>query len=540
MPGNCLPCQRGGQRPLYAPSGADFGAEGYPEASHGGRSLRDCLTVLVETCTLPSVTRALDTAKQCGQTAAVIGVIAPIVGALTALLAFAQARTGALADDALITARYAVNIAHGYGWVWNPGTAPTDGTTAPLWTLMLALTQLVHLPLVPAALALDSLLYGCMTALLCALVYRIAGPLAAGAAAVLFAGMAWTVAQDTPGFETPLYCTLVAGTLLLFHQRRYGASLAVCSLLPLVRGDGVLLLGIVMAVVGLDRSCIRRLPMLAAALVPLACWELFSLATFHALLPSSFLAKHAQAYDISGKVSWAFFLSAFPELVVLVLPAIVGFVVCRRTSTMQIIAAWITAYVCFYCLVANVPEQWWYVVPVYWILAVPAAASLCAVQAHGRRSFTRVIVCAIVLVSTFPVLAGDTSAHLVRAGSGSTPSVQEQAALYLRKHPGGLVAAYEIGAVGFYSNHPVVDIIGLVSPEVIPHLAQFDYTWVLHRDQPEYVFIGDRPPARVCTHQITCVIWADPWFRSHYRVVRSWPYVGARYLLLRLRRGPVA
>ena len=40
-----------------------------------------------------------------------------------------------LFDDAMISMRYAHNLAHGFGLVWNPGEAPVEGYTNLLWTI---------------------------------------------------------------------------------------------------------------------------------------------------------------------------------------------------------------------------------------------------------------------------------------------------------------------------------------------------------------------------------------------------------------------
>ena len=52
------------------------------------------------------------------------------------------------------------------------------------------------------------------------------------------------------------------------------------------------------------------------------------------------------------------------------------------------------------------------------------------------------------------------------------------AGIWLREHtpPDAVVAANDVGAIGYYSGRRVVDVAGLVDPEVIPHLRQPDYT----------------------------------------------------------------
>ena len=51
-----------------------------------------------------------------------------------------------LFDDAMISMRYARNLAHGYGLVWNPGGERVEGYTNPLWVFYMALIHLLPIP----------------------------------------------------------------------------------------------------------------------------------------------------------------------------------------------------------------------------------------------------------------------------------------------------------------------------------------------------------------------------------------------------------
>ncbi|MBC8254453.1 MAG: hypothetical protein H8E35_10495, partial [Ardenticatenia bacterium] len=54
-------------------------------------------------------------------------------------------------DDAWIHARFADNLANGYGFSYNPGI-PSPGSTSPLRALLLGATYLLGIPPIPAAL----------------------------------------------------------------------------------------------------------------------------------------------------------------------------------------------------------------------------------------------------------------------------------------------------------------------------------------------------------------------------------------------------
>lgn len=51
-----------------------------------------------------------------------------------------------LFDDAMISMRYARNLADGYGLVWNPGAERVEGYTNPLWVVFMAVFHLFSIP----------------------------------------------------------------------------------------------------------------------------------------------------------------------------------------------------------------------------------------------------------------------------------------------------------------------------------------------------------------------------------------------------------
>ena len=60
-----------------------------------------------------------------------------------------------LFDDAMISMRYARNLAHGYGLVWNPGGARVEGFTNPLWVFYMAIFHLFPIDITKISLALQ-------------------------------------------------------------------------------------------------------------------------------------------------------------------------------------------------------------------------------------------------------------------------------------------------------------------------------------------------------------------------------------------------
>ena len=151
-----------------------------------------------------------------------------------------------LFDDAMISMRYARNLADGHGLVWNAGDAPIEGYTNFLWTLyMAALHGVASEPIVPLLVSLTGL------AVLVAnlfLVWAIARRLApdlphAAPAAVLMVACLYSLGYWTlRGMEVGLLALAIdAGVLgvLLVEAGGSGALLAgALTLLPLLRADG--------------------------------------------------------------------------------------------------------------------------------------------------------------------------------------------------------------------------------------------------------------------------------------------------------------
>jgi hypothetical protein len=117
-----------------------------------------------------------------------------------------------LFDDAMVSMRYARNLVHGAGLVWNPGEAPVEGYTNFLWTLALAVLHAIRIP--ESILPLAVMIFG--AALLLAtvrstylLAARVWGERTAGIAALLTAMSYPLLFWTLRGLEVGLLAYLV-------------------------------------------------------------------------------------------------------------------------------------------------------------------------------------------------------------------------------------------------------------------------------------------------------------------------------------------
>ena len=150
-----------------------------------------------------------------------------------------------LFDDAMISMRYARNLAMGYGLVWNPGEPPVEGYTNLLWTFWMAVLHLLPVP--ESKISLLVMLSGVpILSLNILLVGRIAAHLAPRsrfcvALALWFTAFYYPLIYWTlRGMEVGLLTLLVSGMILLalrlrdaFHVRTL-AGLAICVVLGIL------------------------------------------------------------------------------------------------------------------------------------------------------------------------------------------------------------------------------------------------------------------------------------------------------------------
>ncbi len=203
-----------------------------------------------------------------------------------------------VSDDAMITLRYASNLVHGYGPVFNAGER-VQGFTHPLWLLLAAPAVAIdHNPL-DVAVALGSVMTFVTVAIMAVATLRRATDIFCGVcvivamAAVLGTSEAW-VSFQTSGLEGSLAGLLLALLALEVSRRgrpRPALVVLLAVLLFLARPDyGILMLPIgCVAVVTALRE--RHLLAAVAAIAPAAAWEGFAVAYYRAPLPNTVVDK---------------------------------------------------------------------------------------------------------------------------------------------------------------------------------------------------------------------------------------------------------
>ncbi len=392
-----------------------------------------------------------------------------------------------VSDDAYITLRYARNLAAGAGFTYNP-PAHVLGTSSPLFALLMALPAMWHADPRWTALAIATL-SDIATIACAALVLRRHGwTLASLMCAVGIALWFPYLTSATSGMETSLSVALLAATLLAVDRSRPVTAAATVGLATLCRPDALLAAAVVFG------WTLRRQPRRAARFGAvfagiLAPWLAFSLWYFQTIVPSSITAK------VDGRLgawrSFLVFVNQFGYGVYLPLSALalLGAVVLLRTRRDVVVvgAAWGVLYAAAFVASGAFSFFPWYFVPLYPLYWAAAGAGLDDLARRGLPANVRPSAGRLCVLAAAAVLAArlphdrDTLRHWF----AGREFLYERVAGELRG-AGCTLAATEIGTLGYYYDGPVLDLIGLVSPQAI--------------GRPVLDVIGDERPCWVATY----------------------------------------
>jgi hypothetical protein len=427
-----------------------------PGAEPGGSGPRDDLVVAVAAC-LPLVLFVLTERR--------------LAGAL-----------GFPLDDSWIHLHFARNIAEGVGFSYNPGV-PVAGSTAPLWTLLLALGVAIF-----GSSVMVVKIVGVMTAVGTAIVVRRAAMgwgasrLAALGAAI---ALTWTGAMAWgafSGMEVTLAALLVAASLLAHaHGRDFWTAL--CGALATVARPEALIL-VPLLVLARPVAMRRALLFAGVTAVVLAPAVGFSLATVGSPVPATASAKieggllgwlsgvrePVQATWLSRPAQffggWVAWLWMTHWLLPVALLAAVVLVWRRSGRALAVPALALVAHPLAMALLAPYRDPA-FQEGRYSIHLLPVAFVVLAVALGGR--LTRARVALVVVYLALAVVALFPAATRYGWAVQNINAMQVHLGRWIDEHlpERGVIAANDIGAIAYLSRREVIDLVGLVSPDIL-------------------------------------------------------------------------
>jgi hypothetical protein len=391
-------------------------------------------------------------------------------------------------DDAWIHQTYARNLAKGGEWAFIPGQ-PSAGSTASLWSFLLAVGYWIS-PSVPYGW---TFLLGGVSLLGLMIVaqnwfQRETGiDLALGA---LLVGMEWHLLWAAlSGMETTLMAVLVLTVLWLMgsSQPRWGVMGILIGVGIWIRPDAITLTAPVL-LMWLWRFSRREVQwiqagrFLAGFLSLFIPYIVFNWLISGSVFPTTFYAKQAE-YALLYEISvWVRFLRSFGVMLVgaggLLLPGFLWgiFLAFREKRIAYLLtSAWVIGYVALYALRLPVTYQHGRylmpAMPVYLVLALMGTVQLVRRLSQSRWGwiFSRVWIGSIAGVTLGFIFLG-AQAYATDVAIIETEMVETAQWVQQNTPSDALIAVHDIGAIGYFSQRKLVDLAGLVSPEVIPFI----------------------------------------------------------------------
>lgn len=428
------------------------------------------------------------------------------------LLNVMTAGSGFPLDDSWIHQVYGRNLAESGQWAFVPGQ-PSAASTSPLYTVLLSIGYKAGIPYALWTHALGALALAVAGMIGARLGERLSDAKYAGLLTGLALVSSWhLVWASSAGMETMLFCmwTLALTALAWREQDTRSARIqnvvlrgvffgVIAALMTLTRPEGLMfvgLAGLIMLIARPQGSFQGVLVWGVSAglsfLVVLAPYLLLNLQLTGGLLPDTAAAKmakivpHLAASYPSRVVDMAFPLIAGGQL--LLIPGIVYFSVSafRRLNWFELLPLlWAVGLILLYAARLPAPYQHGrYVIPVLpslIVIGVSGSISLFRLSQKSLvgRVITRTVAASAALLFAYFALVVGPSVNKVDVSIINEEMITSAHWIAANIPPGQLLAIHDIGAVGYFAPRPILDIAGLVSPEVVPVILDKDGLYAL-------------------------------------------------------------
>lgn len=390
-------------------------------------------------------------------------------------------------DDSWIHLTYARNLAEHGEWAFRLGEK-SAGSTSPLWTALLSIGFLINL----APYVWTYLMGWAVLTLLAVCAEKAARQLLPSYQSRipwvgLFFVFAWHLTwAAVSGMETLLHGLIILAVLgaLMSGSRRYLTFGLLTGLSVWVRPDGLTLLGPIILVALLsEKTWHQRGEAIWKTLIGFGSlvlpYVLFNLALSGNAMPNTFYAKQAEYGDfwqskpLIERISdylWPILASPF---LVLIPSAVIWLIQKIRARNWGTLASliWVVGYIAIYFASLPAYQHGRYIIPALPILYLWGLLGLIhfilSPEANKRIAFIWPAL-TITLCIAFTFIGAQQNAN----DSFWVESEMVATAKWVNQNlpADARLAVHDIGALGFYVENSMVDMAGLITPEVVPFI----------------------------------------------------------------------
>ncbi len=414
---------------------------------------------------------------------AIASLIAVLYYLITSALIF---RIGFPLDDSWIHLTYARNLAEHREWAFRLGER-SAGSTAPLWTILLSIGFLLNL----GPYVWTYLLGWVVLMLLAVCAEKIARKLVVSYTsripwAGLFFIFAWHLTWSAvSGMETLVHGLIILAVLgaLITGSRHYLTLGLLAGLSIWVRPDGMTLLGPILFVAFLSEKTWhlrgeafwKTLLGFGSLFFP---YLLFNLALSDNPMPNTFYAKQAEFEYwpfqlLTDRIRDYLLPILASPFIVLIPAALIWLVKSIRARNWGVLASliWFFGYIGIYFARLPAYQHGRYIIPALPVMYLWGILGL--LELVSSPKLNRFIVIAwqmivVILTIAFEFVGARQNAYdvfwieseMVTTAKWIEQNIPSDARL----------AVHDIGALGYYVENPIVDMAGLISPEVVPFI----------------------------------------------------------------------
>jgi hypothetical protein len=395
-------------------------------------------------------------------------------------------RIGYPLDDAWIHQTYARNFAQTGQWTFSPGNT-SGGSTGPLWGFLLAFFHVIQLPELAGTAILGWFFLFLAGAYTVKLVFAFEpepkiNRILVGVIVFFEWHLVWSAGS---GMETLLFglMALIVVSRIKDSERKVWLTGFFAGISVWIRPGGLTLIApvlFVLAFSNIDQKLKKIVQALIGFLIPVIPYFLFNYFVIGDFWPNTFFAKQAEYVELTNqpllKRFWTVVYQLLVGVGVLLLPGFVRkvYLAVKDRDWYSIGAfCWVIGYISIYAFKLPVDYQHGrYVMPVLPIFLGFGIAGCAGWLAWNtdvvwRRIVGRVFWVSVGLISFAFWLRGANAfaydvavieTEMVSAAKWINENLDEEA----------IVAAHDIGALGYFGNREIVDMAGLISPDVIP------------------------------------------------------------------------
>lgn len=419
----------------------------------------------------------------------IVVIVTIVLSTIFIVIGNVKSQPGFPLDDSWIHQTYARNLALTGRWEFISGEV-SAGSTSPLWTMLLSLGYLLGIknPFLWTTLLSVSILSG--MALLCyetlsTITKKQTNLALAGCLILIFDWhLLWSAGS---GMETLLYCFLGLTIFYLLLKNQCWLWIGILTgLIVWVRPDGITFLGPIFLVLGL--RLIKKqttISSLVYFLVPFCCflflygWFNYSLSGN--VLPNTFYAKQLEYTSALLIPLWKRLGQIFMiPLVGAGLFLIPGFLlsiknaISKRDIWLATMILWFFGYGVLYAIKLPMVYQHgrylFPIIPIYFLIGLIGSFEWINQSHEEKHKITKIfplVYFSLILCMILYIVIGEVA--YIR-DIKTINRLMVEPAMWIKENTtkDSVVAAHDIGAMGYFSERKIIDLAGLIEPEIIP------------------------------------------------------------------------